>query len=86
MRHVPVQGEEEPGEDEWKIIAAGTDINAVSAEKEVNQWYSEKGMGVSMLQNQTTLGIQSPIKLYARAAERRLLFRFSRLLAKNCSA
>ncbi len=39
-----------------------------------------------MLPNQTILGIQSPIKSYARAAERRPLFRFSRLPAKNFSA
>jgi hypothetical protein len=40
-------------------------------------------MGVSMLQNQAILGIENPIKSYARAAERRWLLRFRRLLSKN---
>jgi len=43
-------------------------------------------MGVPMLQNQTILDIQSPIKSSVRAAERKSLPQFSRQMARNCSA
>jgi hypothetical protein len=55
--------------------------------EEVGQCYSEEGMGVSMLQkNQTILGIQNPIKSYARAAGRKSPPRFPRQMTKNCCA
>jgi hypothetical protein len=78
VRHVPVPVIEEPGEDEWKIIAAGTVTNPVFRGKEVGQCFREEGVGVPMLQNQTTWGIQNPTKSYVLAVEGRSSLRFAR--------
>jgi hypothetical protein len=51
-----------------------------------DECYGEEGMGGFMLQNQAILGIQNPIKSYARAAEKKSLPPFFRQRTNNCCA
>jgi hypothetical protein len=58
MRHVLARTREELGEDGWIIAAEETVINSDSfkqfnqiAEKRLTKWYSEEGVGGSMLQD-----------------------------------
>ena len=81
---------EEPGEGGWIIAVTGTVINPVSfkqfnqiAEKRLIKWYSGEGVGIIVGQDRAIQGVQNPIKLYVRVAERKLSPRFPHPMTKN---